>query len=125
MASSLTPQILVFKADAAISKGSAVKIGTDAQHVAKGAANTDKCIGIAQGAATAAEDLIEVAVAGGAKALLGETCAAGSLLVSHTDGSLVKANTLGDHLVAKAIGGGASGDLTEVIITFGHAAAAE
>jgi hypothetical protein len=65
MSSFNSPRIVTFLADAAIAKGKAVKIGTDAKHVAVGAANTDKCIGIAQSASTAAEDPIEVALQGG------------------------------------------------------------
>lgn len=126
MASTLEPKILSYKADAAISKGMAVKLGTDTQHVAKGAANTDKCIGIAQSAPTTAEDIVEVAVpGGGAKGLLGETVTGGELLVSGTDGRLVKANNAGDHVVAKALDAGVANDLIDVMPTYGHAAAAE
>ncbi len=126
MASSFEPKIQTFLADGAIAKGKAVKIGTDDKHVAVGAANTDGVIGIAQSASDAAEDLIEVAVgAGGAKGLLGESVVAGKLLVSHTDGTLVKANASGDHIIAKALQDGSSGDLISVMVCYGHAAAAE
>ena len=115
MAASRTPIITTHFADAAISKGMAVKGGTDANHVAKGSANTSRVLGIAQVAVTAAEDAVEVArVGGGAKALLGETVIFGSYLVSHTDGTLVKANAAGDHVCAFALEGGVSGDLINV-----------
>lgn len=125
MASHVQPKIYAFKADAAIAKGKAVKVGSDDDHVLAGAANTDSCIGLAQNAASAAEDIVEVALLDGAKGLLGETVVAGDLLVSHTDGSLVKANALGDELIAKALQGGVSGDLVSVLIVHGHAARAE
>lgn len=126
MASSLAPKIVGFLADAAISKGMAVKIGSDDKHVAKGAANTDSCIGIAQVAVTTAEDTVEVALpGGGGKALLGESVVAGKLLVAHTDGTLVKANASGDKIIAMALEGGASGDLIDVVVAASMAAAAE
>lgn len=126
MASTSSQRILTFKADAAIAKGKAVKIGTDNQHVAVGAANTDGVIGIVQNAPDAAEAFAEVAIqGGGAKGLLGESVAAGKLLVSHTDGSLVKANAIGDQLIAKALESGVAGDLIAVEVIYGHAAQAE
>lgn len=125
MASHLQPKILAFLATAAVAKGKAVKIGADDKHIAVGAANTNKVFGIIQNAPTAAEDVAEVAVGGGAKALLGEACVAGNLLVSHTDGSLVLANAAGDFLVAQALEAGAIGDLIDVLVIHGHAAAAE
>lgn len=123
MASHAESVIVNFLAAAAIAKGKAVKIGSDDNHVAVGAANTDKVLGLLQTATTAAEDVAEVAVGGGAKGLLGETVAAGDLLVSHTDGTLVKANASGDLVIAKAMEGGAAADLIDVLVIHGHAAA--
>lgn len=125
MASSIEPVIVVLKAAAAVAKGKAMKKGADENHVVVGAANTDNCIGILQTATTDAEDDAEVAVHGGAKALLGESVVMGDMLVSHTDGTLVKANASGDKLVAMAMEDGASGDLISVVIVHGDAAAAE
>lgn len=126
MASSSTPNIVSFLADAAIAKGKAVKAGTDFKHVAVGAANTDRCHGILQTATTAAEDVAEVAQpGGGAKGLLGETVAAGDDLVSHTDGSLVKPNAEGDQIIARAIQGGVAGDLVDVVVYYATAHAAQ
>jgi len=117
MSSTLTPVVNTYFCDAAIAKGKAVKIGTDKQHVAVGAANTDKCIGIAQNTVTTAEDAVEVAmVGGGAKGLLGEGVSAGAYLVSHTDGTLVKANTAGDHVCAMALEDGDASDLINVAV---------
>lgn len=126
MASSSDPKIYVLLAGAAIAKGKAVKIGADDNHVIAGTANTSRCLGVCQNEVTTAEDNVEIALpGGGAKGLLGETVAAGDLLVSHTDGTLVKANASGDHLIAKAMEGGASGDLIDIEVIAGHAAAAE
>lgn len=125
MASSLAPKIVAFLADAAITKGMAVKIGSNDQHVAKSAANTDSSVGLAQVSVTTAEDTVEVAIGGGAKGLLGESVVAGKLLVAHTDGTLVKANASGDKIIAMAMEGGASGDLIDVVVVPSMAAAAE
>lgn len=124
MASYPTPEIVTFKADAAIAKGKACKVGTDSKHVAAGSANTSLSLGLAQNAATAAEDLVEVAVGGGAIGLAGESISGGNLLVSHTDGSLVKANSSGDIIVAMALEDASSGDLFAVLVVHGQAAAA-
>lgn len=126
MASSTKPIIVAAKADAAISKGMAVKKGTDDQHVAKGSANTSKCIGIAQNTVTTAEDVVEYAVpGGGAKGLLSETVAQGNLLVSHTDGSLALANASGDRVIAMAMQDGVVGDLIDVLVIVAVATAVE
>lgn len=126
MASILTPNMASFRADAAIAKGKAVKIGTDAEHVAVGAANTDQVIGILQEATTAAEQLAEVAMpGGGAKALLGESVVAGKDLCAHTDGSLVKVNAEGDQIICRALQDGSSGDLISVFVYYGTAHAAQ
>jgi len=126
MASTKAPEILTFFADAAIAKGKAVKIGSDSKHVALGVLNTDRCCGLAQSASAAAEELIEVALpGGGAKALLGETVAAGDDLVSHTDGTLVKPNAAGDEIIARAMDSGVSGDLIDVIVVVSSASAAQ
>jgi hypothetical protein len=117
MASTLAPKIQTFACDAAITKGMAIKKGTDKDHVAKGAANTDKVFGAALNTTTKAEDACEVGViGGGASVLLGETVTAGAYLVSHTDGTWVKANAAGDHVGAIAMEGGDSGALIDAII---------
>lgn len=122
MASNSAERVLGFLADAAIAKGKAVKIGSDAKHVAVCTSTTDKPIGILLVASTAAEDQVEVAIqGGGAKALLQTTVAAGKHLVSHTDGTLKPIATAGDHLIAKALEGGVAGDLVAVEVVYGHA----
>lgn len=126
MSSHSEPRIYTFKNTAAIAKGKAVKMsGAAGDTVVVGAANTDKCIGIIQNAASSSLEGAEVALqGGGAKALLGESVSAGDYLVSHTDGSLVKANAEGDHVVAVAMQDGASGDLIAVEVTLFTAHAA-
>ena len=127
MASHLQPKIVAMLADASISspKGKALKHGTDFKHVAVGAANTDKVFGLCQSDTVAgAESVVEVAVLGGAKGLLGETVVAGDPLCSHTDGSLVKPNALGDYVIARAMEGGVAGDIVDVILSHSQAVAA-
>jgi hypothetical protein len=108
-------RILSFNADGSIAKGKAVKIGSSKSNVAIGAANTDRCCGIAQVEVVGSGSVVEIALqGGGAKALLGETVSAGNDLVSHTDGSLVKPNAAGDEIIARAMEDGVSGDLIAV-----------
>lgn len=116
MASSLQPIIATYKADAAIAKGLAVKIGTDGEHVAVCTAASDKVIGITQVASTAAEDAIEILLMGGGKALLQGTTTAGDYLCSHTDGSLKVSSTTGDRVIAQALKAGVASDIGEVVI---------
>lgn len=114
-----------FLADAAVAKGKAVKIGTDRRHVAVGAANTDRCIGIQQNTTTSAEDVAEVALpGGGGKALLGEAVSAGNDLCAHTDGRFVIVNAEGDQILCRAMEDGAENDLigVEVYLATAHAA---
>lgn len=125
MASHSEPRILTLKADAAIAKGKAVKGGADDDHVSVCSANTDKAIGLAQGASTAAEDAIEIALpGGGAKGLLGETVAVGDLLVADAAGKLVKKNAIGDRVIAMALQAGILNDIIAVEVVVGDAAAA-
>lgn len=124
MTAILKPEIQIFKADGALAAYKAVKKGSDDKHVVAGTANTDKVIGISQNVVTTAEDIIEVAVNGGAKGLLGENVVQGDLLVSHADGRLVKPNAANDIIIAQAMEDGSSGEVIAVIITRGMASAA-
>lgn len=125
MSASLKPTIQIFKCDAALLPYKAVKKGSDDKHVVAGAANTDQVIGISQNTTTTAEDIVEVAVHGGAKAKLGEQVVQGNFLVSDADGYLVKPNAANDIIIAQAMEDGASGDVIAVIITRGMASAAQ
>ena len=62
---------------------------------------------------------------GGAAGLLGETVVAGDALVSHTDGTLVLPNALGDVVIAFALQAGVSGDVIVVHVSRSRAPAAE
>ncbi len=115
MAVSNEQKMETYLADAAITKGWAVKIGTDSSHVARCSATTDKSIGICQSTVTTAEDAVEVAApGGGAKGLLGGTVSAGMLLTPTTTGALIKVSAAGDRVVAVAKQDGVSGDLINV-----------
>lgn len=125
MASSSKPRFQAYKADGAISRGMAVKFGSDSEHVTPGGANTDRCIGIAQNTVTTAEDIVEVALpGGGAVGLLQEQVSAGDDLVSHTDGKLAKPNAEGDQIIGRAMDAGVASDIipVEVYLATAHAA---
>lgn len=120
MSSTLRPQVISFKAAAAIAKGKAVKKGSADTHVAVCSAASDKSIGILQEATTAAEDVAEVAVAGGGgKALLGGTVAMGDMLVPDSDGALVASTSNAEKHIAQAMQDGVSGDIIAVLIVPG------
>lgn len=122
MASHSAPRILAFKADAAIAKGQAVKIGSDNEHVAKCSADTDKAIGVAQSVASAAEDVIEVAIpGGGAKGLAQTTIAAGKLVGPHSDAGLKPVDTAGDRFIGMAMESAVAGDLFDMEVVVGQA----
>ena len=112
MSSHACPNVLTFKAGGAIPKGSVVKPGADREHVAKATAATDKSFGLAQNAAAAAEDLVEVALpGGGAKALAGGSISFGDLLAADSNGALVATTTANDRVVAVAMEDAVAGDL--------------
>jgi len=124
MSSIFSPRIGTFKASAAITKGAAVKIGADNEHVTECSATTDKSIGIAAGDAAAAEDVIEVYLpGGGGKALAQTAIAAGKLLTSHTDGSLKPIAAANDRVIAMAMEDAVANDLfaVEVLVAQGTA----
>lgn len=124
MSSTSEPKILTFKASAAIAKGKAVKIGASNQYVTACSASTDKAIGVAQNAAAAAEDMVEVALpGGGGKALAQTTISAGDFLTPHTDGTLKPATGPTDRVIAMAMEDAVAADVlsTEVIAGFGPA----
>lgn len=126
MASNSGMNVRTFIADGAIAKGKAVKIGSDAKHVAASAATTDKHIGIALNVAAAAGDLVEVAIpGGGAKALAQATIAAGMLLTAHTDGKLKPVAAANDRVIAMAMEGAVAGDLFAVEIVVAQGTATE
>jgi len=115
MSSYAQPNVLTFKATAAIPKGSAVKAGASNQYVTLAAAATDKIIGIAMNAATAANEFVEVALpGGGASGLAGGVIAFGDLLTSDAAGALVATTTANNRVVAIAMDAAAANDLVSV-----------
>lgn len=128
MGHAITPRIASFIADSSVARGKAVKVasGYTAGHVALGAANTDRCLGIAWDEAIASGSVLEVALqGGGAMGLLGETVSPGEDLVSHTDGTLVKPNASADQVIARAVEGGVAGDLVAVEVVIFPALASQ
>jgi hypothetical protein len=120
MAVSMSPKILAFKADAALTKGWAVKVGSDSKHVAKATAKTDNQIGIAQNTVTTAEDVVEVALpGGGAKGLAGGSISAGDMVSATSDGSLIATTTTDDNYVGMAQEDAVTGDYFNVNVQVG------
>ncbi len=120
------PNAVTMLAGGAIPRGSFVKPGADKTHCVVGAANTDRCIGIALNAAVSAEDPVEVALpGGGAYALLSENVVAGNDLVSHTDGSGALPNTAGDEILARCLEAGSTGELVPVVVIISSASASQ
>lgn len=118
MSSFAQQNILTFMADGAIPKGSVVKVGSDAKHVAKSTAATAKNFGIAQNAATAADDKVEVALpGGGAKGLAGGTISYGDLLTADSNGALVATTTANDRVVGIALEDAVANDVFSVFVS--------
>lgn len=119
MASYPAPKLAAYKADAAGTKGKAVKIGTDYQHVAECSAASDKILGVLQSTPTAAEDVVEVALpGGGAVALCQTSITAGQLLTAHSDGKW-KPVSSGEYYGCQALKDGVAGDLIPVNVITG------
>lgn len=120
MSSHSPSRVQSFKATAAIVRGLCVKAGADREHIAVGAAATDKLIGISNSTATAAEEMIEVCLPGaGAKAKLGGSASFGDLLTFGTGGKLVATTTPGDRYIAMAMEDGVENDLIAVEVVAG------
>lgn len=106
-----------YKADGAISRGMAVKAGSDKSHVAKATAATQKILGIALDTTTAAEDCVDVAhPGGGAPGLLGGTVVAGDFLTADSAGKLVATTTANDHVVGQALEGGDANEIIGILV---------
>lgn len=120
MASTFQQNMVIYKAGAAISKGMVVKFDTSDDHVIKAALATNSLIGIAQTAATTAEDLVEVALpGGGAKGLSGGVITRGALLTSDTSGKLVSTTSTADRIIGVALASAAADDLFDVMVVAG------
>jgi hypothetical protein len=96
-----------------------VKFGSDSDHVAASAANTDIPLGVCTDEAPAAEELVNVALLGVAtgtlKVVLGGTVAAGDMLQSNGDGTAIKLlTTTGTfYNLGRALQAGVAGDTVE------------
>lgn len=120
MSSIVKPHIYAFKADAAISKGHSVKIGTDSKHVAKATAASDKQVGVAQNDVTTAEDIVEVAVGGGgAQFLAGGSISAGDMLTATSSGAVVATTSNADRCIGYALEDAVSGDVFSGVVVVG------
>lgn len=113
MASIFQPNIQTFVAGGVIVKGHAIKLSTDdGKTVVECTDEPDKGFGIAQNAALAAGDMVEVAITGGgAKALAQTTVAIGDLLCSHTDGTIKPTTTANDRVLGVAMQAAVAGDI--------------
>lgn len=118
MSSIAQPNLVTFKAgNTGIVEGCVVKPGADNQHVLISASATSKNFGIAQNAAAAAEDKVEVALpGGGAKGLAGGSISFGDLLTSDSAGKLVATTTANDRVVAIALEDAVANDLFSVFV---------
>jgi hypothetical protein len=120
MASYRQPNILAFKAAAAMAAYVAVKAGADREHVAICSAKTDKSVGISMSVPEAADEVMEVALpGGGAKAKLGGSVSFGDLLAPTTDGTLIATTTAGDTYIARAMEDGVQNDVIAVEVVSG------
>lgn len=118
MSSTFKPNIQIFKSDAAITKGMAVKFGTDDTHVAKGALATDLLMGIAQNTVSAAAALVEVALSGGgAKGLAGGTVTRGDLVSCDSSGNIITSTTPGNRILGVAMQSAVSGDVFDIFVS--------
>jgi hypothetical protein len=96
-----------------------VKIGSDSDHVAASAANTDIPLGVCTDEAPGVEELVNIALLGVAngtlKVALGGTVAAGDMLQSNGDGTAIKLlTTTGTfYNIGRALQAGVAGDIIE------------
>lgn len=111
MSSVLKRFMATYLADGTITKGQAVKIGSDKSHVAKCTASTDRAVGIAQHDALVGESLEVAHPGGGGYAQAGGTIAAGDLLGFNTDGDLVKVAAQHDIIIAQALESAVDNDI--------------
>jgi hypothetical protein len=120
MSSSSTPRIFSFKAAAAQAAYTFVKPGADAQHVGIASASSDKLVGIAMSAPTAAEDDIEVALPGaGAKLKLGGSVSFGDILTADASGFGVATTSNAARAGAMAMADGVANDIIPVEVLAG------
>lgn len=115
MQSGLAPKTLAFKAGAAVEQYNFVKFGSADDTVIECSADDEKVLGVAQNAATAAGDLLEVALADGALVKLGATLSRGDA-VATSSGGVAKAIASGGFVAGHLLKGGVSGDVVPMLI---------
>lgn len=110
-----------YLADAAITRFHVVKIGSDGDHVAVSAGATDISYGVAQDAATAAEDHITIAMipgGGATKVIAAAAISNGALVQSNGDGKVKTAVSTG-YVIGRALQAAlGDGDEIEIQILF-------
>jgi len=115
---SVTPRnIRSFTAGGAITAFTFVKFDSDGVKVVACGAN-ERAIGIAQVAASASGDQVEVAMpGGGGKLKINETLTAGKMLTSTAGALGEKADAAGEWVGAIAYEGGVQNDIIETMVT--------
>ncbi len=108
-----------FKANAAIAARRIVEVLTSDGNVSQAAANDDAIIGVSGSRAVAANETVEVAVAGIVEVEYGGTIARGALLTADSDGKAVSTTAAGKRIVGIAINSGVDNDIGLVLISPG------
>lgn len=111
MSSYIKRFIVTYLSDGTITKGQAVKIGSDKSHVTKCTAATDRAIGLAQHDALVGEPIEVAHPGGGGAGVAGAAISAGNLLGFNTDGDLVKVANASDIVIAQALEDAADNDI--------------
>lgn len=113
-----------FKAGAAIAKHRIVKFGADDSHVIQGAAATDALFGVADSlGAAAAEDRVDVQLAGVVTVDFGGTVTRGGLVTSDATGQAVAAAPsagVNNRVIGIALVSAVDGDLGPVLLQPGQ-----
>lgn len=125
MASSFQPNVRTYKAGGVIAANRFVKYGADKNHVVQCGAG-DHAIGISLGAATAAENEIEIGLpGGGAKLDIAGTVGLGKKLKSDSNGKGIYVTTAADWVGALSVEDGVSGDTIGVHVVVFETSGAE
>ena len=122
MSSSSEPRIKTFKADGAIGQYRFVKPGSDENHVAQADVGSTP-IGVAQVAAAAAEDKVEVhLLSGGTLVQLGGTVSGGDSLKPDANGKAIVASVDTNKAGALAMDAGILNDVVSAELDFHYIA---
>lgn len=107
-----------FKAGGAIGAHKIVHVAADGD-VEQAVAASTGLIGVTGREATAANDTVEVAVAGIAEVKLGAAVNPGSLVKADANGEAIATSTAGHGIVGICVRGGADGDIGSVLLSQG------